>query len=154
MRLLIWLGLNLSFVNFYFCPISFLFSFPFIYAFLKKVIILLFILGCVRSSLHEFFSSCGAWASQRSAFPGCRAWALGCLGSVVAAPWLQSTASGVVAHGLSSSIACGVFPDHASNPSLLHGQVGSLPLSHQGSPLSAFFCGNWKISILSLWMAY
>ena len=153
MRLLIWLGLNLSFVNFYFCPISFLFSFPFIYAFLKKVIILLFIFGCARSSLHKSFSSCGARASQRSAFPGCRAQALGCLGSVVAAPRLQSTAS-VVAHGLSSSIACGVFPDHASNPSLLHGQVGSLPLSHKGSPLSAFFCVNWKISILSLWMAY
>ena len=39
--------------------------------------------------------------------------------------------------GLSSSAACGIFLDQGSNPCLLHWQVDSLPLSHQGSPSSA-----------------
>ena len=38
-----------------------------------------------------------------------------------------------MAHGLSSSAACGIFLDQGSNPRLLHWQVGSSPLSHQGS---------------------
>ena len=29
--------------------------------------------------------------------------------------------------------ACGIFPDHSSNPCLLHCQADSLPLSHYGS---------------------
>ena len=37
-------------------------------------------------------------------------------------------------HGLSSSAACGIFPDQRSNLCLVHRQVDSLPLSHQGSP--------------------
>ena len=40
----------------------------------------------------------------------------------------------VVAHRLSCSAACGIFPDQGSNPCLLHWQMDSLPLSHQGSP--------------------
>ena len=36
--------------------------------------------------------------------------------------------------GLSCSRACGIFPDQGSNPCLLHWQVDSLPLSHEGSP--------------------
>ena len=35
---------------------------------------------------------------------------------------------------LSCSVACGIFPDQCSNPCLLHWQVGSLPLNHQGNP--------------------
>ena len=34
----------------------------------------------------------------------------------------------------SCSEACGIFPDQGSNPCLLHWEVGSLPLNHQGSP--------------------
>ena len=41
----------------------------------------------------------------------------------------------VVAHGLSCSAACGIFPDQGSNPCPLHWQADSQPLSHQGSPL-------------------
>ena len=37
-----------------------------------------------------------------------------------------------VAHGPSSFVACGIFADQGSNPSLLHWQVDSLALSHQG----------------------
>ena len=54
-------------------------------------------------------------------------------GSVVAAPRLQSTGSIVVVHRLSCSAACGIFPDEGLNLCLLHWQVDSLPLSHQGS---------------------
>ena len=37
-------------------------------------------------------------------------------------------------HELSCSEAHGIFPDQRSNLYLLHWQVDSLPLSHQGSP--------------------
>ena len=39
-----------------------------------------------------------------------------------------------VAHGLSCSVACGIFPDQGSNPCPLHWQADSQPLRHQGSP--------------------
>ena len=35
---------------------------------------------------------------------------------------------------LSCSSACGIFPGQGSNPCLLHWQVDSLALSHQGNP--------------------
>ena len=47
---------------------------------------------------------------------------------------LRNTDSRVVAHRFGCSIACGVFPDQGSNTCLLHCQLNSLPLSHQGSP--------------------
>ena len=56
-------------------------------------------------------------------------------GSGVTASRLWSTSSTGVAHGLSFSKACGIFPDRGSNPCLLHWQAGSLPLCHRGSPL-------------------
>ena len=39
-------------------------------------------------------------------------------------------------HGLSCSLACGIFPDQGSNPCPLHWQADSYPLCHQGSPLN------------------
>ena len=39
----------------------------------------------------------------------------------------------VVAHGLSYSVACGIFPDQGLNLHLLYWQVNSLPLSPQGA---------------------
>ena len=50
--------------------------------------------------------------------------------SGVAAPGLQSTASVVVAHGLSCSVACGIFPDQRLNTCHLPWQTDSLPPSH------------------------
>ena len=44
----------------------------------------------------------------------------------------------VVAHGLSCSVACGIFPDQDSNPCPLHWQADSQPLCHQGSPVLKF----------------
>ena len=57
---------------------------------------------------------------------------------VVRASGLWSTGLVVVVHGLSCSVAGGVFPDQRSNPCLLLWQVDSLPLSHQGSPIHSF----------------
>ena len=42
--------------------------------------------------------------------------------------------SAIVAHGLSRSVACGIFPGQGPNPCPLHWQADSPPLRHQGSP--------------------
>ena len=47
---------------------------------------------------------------------------------------LGTRASAVVAHGLSCSMACGIFPGQGSNQRPLHWQADSQPLRHQGSP--------------------
>ena len=86
--------------------------------------------------------------SRGGGFSHCGARSPGCAGSVVAA------------HGLSCSTACGIFPDRGSNLCLLHRQVDSLPLSHQGSPHKFFFLkdvlligGNLEHSFFSYaWM--
>ena len=63
-----------------------------------------------------------------------------CAGLSLSRPlWLRSTGSRsagsvIVAHGLSCSVACGIFPDQGSNPCPLHWQADSQPLRHQGSP--------------------
>ena len=44
----------------------------------------------------------------------------------------------IVTHGLSYSVACGIFPDQGSNPCPLHWQADSQPLRHQGSPVYLF----------------
>ena len=46
---------------------------------------------------------------------------------------LLSTGSAVVEHRLSCPVACGIFPDQASNPHALNWQADSLPLDHQRS---------------------
>ena len=56
------------------------------------------------------------------------------MGSVVVASRPQSTGLVAMVHRVSCSVACGIFPDQGLNLFLLHGQVDSLPLSHQGSP--------------------
>ena len=109
------------------------------------------IFGCAGSLLlHRLFSNFCAQAASCSDFSCCGARALGAwssvfaaLGSVVAAPQIQSTGSAVVAHGLSWSMASGIFPNQGGNLRLLHWQVGSgsLPLSHQGSPAPR--CLTW-----------
>ena len=95
------------------------------------------VFGCAGSSLlHGLFSTCSVRAS--SVTTGSRTCGLQespHMGSVVAASGLQSTDPIVVAHGLSCFVVCGMFPDRGLNPCLLHRQVDSLPLSHQGSPM-------------------
>ena len=56
---------------------------------------------------------------------------------------LECTGSVALVRGLSCSSACGIFPDQGSNLCLLHWQVDSSPLSHQGSPGLLFFKWAW-----------
>ena len=51
----------------------------------------------------------------------------------------RGAGSVVVAHGPSSSTACGIFPDQGSNPCPLHWQADSQPLRHQGSPRTLLY---------------
>ena len=51
----------------------------------------------------------------------------------------RRTGSVVVAHMLSCSAACGIFPDQGSNPCPLYWQADSQPLRHQGSPSFFFY---------------
>ena len=52
---------------------------------------------------------------------------------------LQSAGSVVEAHRLSCSAACEILLDQESNLRLLHWQMDSPPLSHQGSPFPCFY---------------
>ena len=81
------------------------------FSLLKRVLLIyLFIFGCTGSSLlsaaisscseRGLPPSCGVQASRCSGFSCCRAQALGSMGSVVAAPGLWSTGSGVGHVGL------------------------------------------------------
>ena len=57
----------------------------------------------------------------------------------------------IVAHGLSRSTACGIFPDQGSNPCPLHWQADSQPLRHQGSPQWPFLFKGICFSGNSIW---
>ena len=74
----------------------------------------------------------GARTSHRGAFSCCRAPALG------------ARVSGAVAHGLSGSVACGIFLGQGWNPCPLHWQADCLPLDHQGSPERCIFISQLK----------
>ena len=108
-----------------------LFSF-FIYFWLCWVFIAVHGLSLAAASRGSSLLQCTQ--HHCSGFSCCGAQALGAQASVVAARGLQSAGSVVVAHGLSCSLACGIFLDHCSNPCPLHWQVDSQPLHHQGSP--------------------
>ena len=99
---------------------------------LKIIFIYLFLAVLVLRCCAWAFSSCSEWgllfvAVHRS---------LSVVASLVAEHRLQSMGSVVVTHGLSCSLACGIFLDQGSNARPLHWQAGSYPLCHQGSPLS------------------
>ena len=87
----------------------------FFFFFQNKFYLFLAALGlrcCVRAfSSHGL--RCGVWASHCGGFSCFGARSLGALASVV------------VAHGLSCSVACGIFPDQGSNPRPLHWQADS-----------------------------
>ena len=87
-------------------------------------------LRCAGFSLQSMgsrrvgFSSCSTWAQQLW-HAGPRAHRLQQLwhaGSAVVLRELQSTGSVVVVHGLSCSVACGIFPEQGLNPCPLHQQ--------------------------------
>ena len=78
----------------------------------------------VRSS-----RSCG-FSCPRALAPGTRLQQLQHTGSAAVLPGPQSTGSEAVAHRLSCSKACGIFPDQGLNLCPLLQQVGSYPLCH------------------------
>ena len=126
---------------------------------------ILFIVGYSGSSLLcGLFSSCSkqvrlfscvAWTPHCGGFSCCRAQAL-----VIVAYRLSSCGSWALERGLNScgtqvscSAARGIFPDQGSNPCLLHWQVNSLPLSHQGNlehPVCNKTCPQGKLLVKSL----
>ena len=122
----------------------------------KNNFIYVFTYGCVGSSLLGgllfSYSKWGLLLLHRAGFSSqwllllpstgsrvCGLQQLRHTGSVVVAPKLQSTGSRVVVHRLSCSKAYGIFPDQRQNLCLLHWHADSLPLSHQGSPVGAFY---------------
>ena len=79
-------------------------------------------------------SHCGGFPCGGAQFLGC-AIVMTC----------QSTDSVAVAHGLSCSTACAIFLDQGSNLCILHCQMDSLSLSHQGSPCPLLLIGIWAV---------
>ena len=68
----------------------------------------------------------------------------------------RRASSVVVAHRLSCSAACGIFPDQDPNPCPLHWQADSQPLRHQGNPLVmlySFHIGLWCLIQHTKWHA-
>ena len=127
------LAASILLMPFFFLFQSFLFFFKLIYLFIYLFLAVLGLHFCARA-----FSSCG---KRGPLF-------IRCTGLSLSRPLLlRSTVSRragsvVVAHGLSCSAACGIFPDQGSNPCPLHWQADSQPLSHQGSPLSVISNGE------------
>lgn len=92
---------------------------------------------------------CASRTSHCSGFCCHGARALGCVGSEVAAPRFHSKGSIVVVHGLSCPEAWGVLTDRESNRGLLHWQVNSSPLSHQGTPILRFLRNLHLFSVVT-----
>ena len=112
--------LCLPFKAFYFSPFIYYFSFL---------------------SLTVLSLCCCARASHCGGSSGCGAQAVGTGGLQC----LQHAGSVVVAHGLSCSAACGIFPDQGSNLFPLQWQVNSHPQYHQGSLLCLPLLGKPSI---------
>ena len=126
--------------------------FPFFFS-----IIYLFIFGCAGSSflrglslvvVSGGYSSCGAWAFHCSGFSCCAAQALESAGF---SSCDSHKGSVVVVHGLHWSMAGGIFLDQGTNPSVLHRQADSIPLSHQGSPESFYFVLKYLWNVIFVW---
>ena len=99
-----------------------------------KFYLFMFIFGCAGSLCYvQAYSSFGVPASRCSGFSCGRAQALG-----HSARGPKNAVSVVAVHGLSCSVAYGVFPDQGLNSCPLHWPADSQPLDHQGSPISAF----------------
>ena len=93
----------------------------------------------VASRSYSLAAACRA--SHCGGFPCRGAQFLGCAILMT----LRSTDSVSVAHGLSCSTACAIFLDQGSNLCLLHWQMDSLLLSHQGSPCPLLLIGIWAV---------
>ena len=119
--------------------------------FYKLFMYLYFIFGCPGCCCAWAFSYCCLWgllfkcrvqASHCSGFSCYRAQALRHTDFSSWSSWAQKlqlpgskTGSVAVVHRLSGSETRGIFPDQRLSLCLLHWQVDSCPLSHQGSPV-------------------
>ena len=72
----------------------------------------------------------------------------GVQGSGLVARGLWSAGSAVGAHGLSCSMACGIFPEQGSNQCPLALQDGFLTTGPPGKPCFSF---EWRQRCLRLW---
>ena len=111
------------------------------------------------TSLFIYFWLCWVFVSVRGLPPAAASGGHSsprCAGLSLSRPLLlRSTGSRragsvIVAHGLSCSAACGIFPDQGSNPRPLHWQADSQPLRHQGSPVQSFEAGKFLEN--SMWL--
>ena len=94
---------------------------------------------CAGSSLlRGLLSGCSARASCCVAFPVGEHRLWGCRASVAVARGLSSCSSRPRAR-LGCPAACGIFSHQGPNLCLLRWQVGTSPLTHQGSPLPVWF---------------
>ena len=89
---------------------------------------------CLVAGSMGLLSSCHAWGFLLRWLLLLQSSGSRCVGSVA------------VSLGLCCSAACGILPDQGWNPGLLHQQVDSLPLRHQGS--AKFLC--WWLLLLLL----
>ena len=101
-------------------------------------------------------SSCGVWASHCGGASRWGAQAYSTQAPLAGAGGPRSRGSRAPEHrlricgkGLSCSAACGIFPDQGLNLCLLHWQVDSLSLNHQGSPEKLNFK---KVRITQRWV--
>ena len=79
----------------------------------------------------------------------------GAWASVVAAHGLiRARAQSLWPCGLSCSVGCGIFLDQGSNLCLLHWQVVSLPLSHQGIPEGASWVLGYDVNRVSYFVSH
>ena len=69
------------------------------------------------------------------------------VGSVTSAPGLWNTGLAVVAHELSPSEACGIFPDQGLSLCIRHWPADSFSLRHEGSP--RLRCLRWPLFLTS-----
>ena len=97
-------------------------------------------------------SKSGGHSSLRSrSFSCCRAPALGHVGPVIAIlePW--SPCSGVVAHGLRCSEACGIFPEPGIEPVSPALAGGFFTTGPPGKPLQLVFTVSHEIFLVRHW---
>ena len=113
------------FILFFKGRISFIFFFFKLLGLFVCLFVCLFLAVLGLRFCARAFSSCGKWGPLFIAVR--RPLLLRSTGS-------RRAGSVIVAHGLSRSAACGIFPDQGSNPCPLHWQADSRPLRHQGSP--------------------
>ena len=131
-----------------------------------KIILFIFV-WAGSSLLHGLFSSngkrellsrCGMWTSRCGCFSCVEHGLSGAWALVVSDPRLQSTDSIVVAQEFSCSTAGEIFHDQGSILCLLHWQMGSLPLSQQGSPsfhfLAEFYQVNYSFQLFVLQFSF